>query len=394
MEMSRHSSSDKGVANKRKAEKVQQQEEEEMSSGNEKDIEQVKGNSKKHVQAPEKKQKISSLMRELEREFASSDDDEDSDDLEDGEDENQKLVDELDDRSESDDGGVEQDFPKVSYDIPLDTKVRHQLQVAQKKLSEPAEPERSRVVYIGHIPFGFFEEQMRMFFTQFGKITKLRLSRNKKTGNSKHYAFIEFEDPDVAEIVADTMNNYILYHRRLVCRIVPREKLHPLTFKNANKPFQKVDWHKIEQERHNQSKSVARQEKIVNRLLEKEQKKRMKLEELGIDYVFTGYMGAKKALEKKQRQGKKKDNAGGNMTPKKGQSAASQASDATPDLKQQKSLKKRQNAEQLVEAKKDSGSKEKEKPATKKVGSEIDRTKKRIVTSARPLLKMAKRVKA
>lgn len=36
------------------------------------------------------------------------------------------------------------------------------------------------VIYLGHVPFGFFEDQLRGFFAQFGDITNLKLSRNKK----------------------------------------------------------------------------------------------------------------------------------------------------------------------------------------------------------------------
>jgi nucleolar protein 15 len=36
------------------------------------------------------------------------------------------------------------------------------------------------VVYLGRIPHGFYEEQMRAYFSQFGDISRLRLSRNKK----------------------------------------------------------------------------------------------------------------------------------------------------------------------------------------------------------------------
>jgi len=36
------------------------------------------------------------------------------------------------------------------------------------------------VIYIGHIPHGFYEEQMRGFFSQFGIVTRVRLSRSKK----------------------------------------------------------------------------------------------------------------------------------------------------------------------------------------------------------------------
>jgi len=36
------------------------------------------------------------------------------------------------------------------------------------------------VIYLGHIPRGFFELQMKKFFSQFGKITRLRLARNAR----------------------------------------------------------------------------------------------------------------------------------------------------------------------------------------------------------------------
>lgn len=31
------------------------------------------------------------------------------------------------------------------------------------------------------------------FFTQFGRVTKVRVSRNKKTGKAKGYGFLEFQ---------------------------------------------------------------------------------------------------------------------------------------------------------------------------------------------------------
>ena len=39
--------------------------------------------------------------------------------------------------------------------------------------------ERPKVLYIGHVPHGFYEQQMRGYFSQFGEVTRLRLSRNK-----------------------------------------------------------------------------------------------------------------------------------------------------------------------------------------------------------------------
>jgi len=37
------------------------------------------------------------------------------------------------------------------------------------------------------------------------------VSRSKKTAKAKHYAFLEFQHPDVAQIAAQTMDGYFLF---------------------------------------------------------------------------------------------------------------------------------------------------------------------------------------
>lgn len=56
---------------------------------------------------------------------------------------------------------------------------------------------------------------MRGFFSQFGKVSNVRVARSAKNGRSKGYAFVEFKDRDVAEIVSETMNNYLMDKRLL-----------------------------------------------------------------------------------------------------------------------------------------------------------------------------------
>ena len=102
------------------------------------------------------------------------------------------------------------------------------------------------IVYVGRIPHGFYEHEMREYFTQFGDISRLRLSRSRKTGASKHYAFVEFTSAGVAQIVADTMNNYLMFGHILKCKIVPKEQVHESLWKGANKRFKAVPWNKIE----------------------------------------------------------------------------------------------------------------------------------------------------
>jgi nucleolar protein 15 len=124
---------------------------------------------------------------------------------------------------------------------------------------------------------------MRAYFSQFGDITKLRLSRNRHTGKSKHYAFIEFASESVAKIVAATMDNYLMYGHILKCKYVPSEQLHPELWKGANRRFKATPWNRIEQKRLNKGRTRENWTKNI----EKEQKRRLakaeKLKELGYE---------------------------------------------------------------------------------------------------------------
>jgi len=174
-------------------------------------------------------------------------------------------------------------------------------QIKALKTGGDEEGQDRGVIYLGHIPYGFFEDQMKGFFGQFGDVTRLRLSRSKKTGRSKGYAFIEFEDAGVAEVVAQTMDKYLLFDRILSCRVVPHDELHPKTFDGANKKFRVMPNKKIARERHNAPKTQWAQKRTEKKLLGKEAKKRQKLKDLGIDYEFPGYAAHKKDAPQKKR---------------------------------------------------------------------------------------------
>lgn len=153
-----------------------------------------------------------------------------------------------------------------------------------KKKEAEEENEKPGVVYVGRIPHGFYEYEMREYFKQFGTILKLRLSRNRKTGASRHYAFIQFESLTVADIVARTMDNYLLFGHILKVKTVPDEQLSADIWKGANKRFKKVPWNKIEGRRLKQGAS----EDVWEKRNEREQKRRAKKQEKlsAMDYEF------------------------------------------------------------------------------------------------------------
>ncbi|KAL0964004.1 hypothetical protein UPYG_G00316350 [Umbra pygmaea] len=143
------------------------------------------------------------------------------------------------------------------------------------------------VVYVGHLPKGLFEPQLKSYFEQFGTVVRLRLSRSKKTGGSKGYAYVEFECSDVAKIVAETMNNYLMSQRILKCHVVPPDKVHEKLFVGSLRKFKKPSNPAVA--RYNKLRTAEEFKKMTGRLLCKESKLRKRLAENGIDYDFPGF---------------------------------------------------------------------------------------------------------
>ena len=150
---------------------------------------------------------------------------------------------------------------------------------------------------------------MRKFFAQFGNIKNLRLSRNKKTGASKHYAFVEFETPDVAEIVAETMNDYILFGHRLVCEVMKADKVNKDIWKGANKKFFVVDGTKKAAAAMNMQKTPEQIKVTLEKKLKKckEQIKQLKSRDQDtsvLEETCKSYEKSLKELEKEEKKEK------------------------------------------------------------------------------------------
>ena len=188
--------------------------------------------------------------------------------------------------------------------------------------------DRPRVLYIGHVPHGFYEDQMRAYFGQFGEVTRLRLSRNKKTGKSKHYAYCEFKHPEVAAIVAESMDNYLLFESVLKVRLMTAEECHPELWKGANRKFKAVPWRRKAAEAHDKPRSAAELAKRDAALLAGERARRRKIEKAGIEYDFPGYAAAAKGGDAKsakktaKRAATKKEKTEENEAPAKATKAA------------------------------------------------------------------------
>ncbi|KIW31845.1 hypothetical protein, variant [Cladophialophora immunda] len=154
-------------------------------------------------------------------------------------------------------------------------------------------------VYVGRIPHGFYEKEMRAYFSQFGDISRLRLSRNKRTGASKHFAFIEFASDEVAKIVAETMDNYLMFGHILKCKYAEPGSLHPDVWKGANKKFRKIPHEKLERERLAAPKTEEQWQKIIDKEQRRRDKKATKMKAIGLDMPSSTLTAPAAALSQK-----------------------------------------------------------------------------------------------
>jgi len=184
--------------------------------------------------------------------------------------------------------------PFLSLNPQEEAKFQKEVAQARRRATQRQEKEKLTpgVIYVGHLPPALYETQIRAYFSQFGTVTRFRLSRSKRTGNSKGYAFVEFASEDVAKIVADTMNNYLFGERLLKCHFIPPEKVHEELFREWHVPFKKPSYPAVK--RYNQNRTLLQKLQMEERFKKKEKLLRKKLAKKGIDYDFPSLILRKK----------------------------------------------------------------------------------------------------
>ena len=124
------------------------------------------------------------------------------------------------------------------------------------------------------------------YFSQFGAVTRVRLSRVKKTGKPKSYAFLEFANPAVAAIAADAMDGYLMFSQRLSVKVLAPEAVHSALFKGANRVFTKVPWRQLEAKRANRRLTPEGAARRRARAARADAKRAERIERSGIDYKY------------------------------------------------------------------------------------------------------------
>jgi nucleolar protein 15 len=212
----------------------------------------------------------------------------------------------------------------------------------KKKSTTTAADNDHSVLYIGHIPKELDEQDLITFLSQFGKVVNCRLARKIETGNPKGYAFVKFDDTEVAQIATETLHGYFLGKQRLVCHLRSwNEKMFYDTDQAIVKHKHKVA---VARQRHEKKLStVVGLKAITTNLLLREQQKREKLAALGVDYDFPGYSSCQVANS---------NDDDGMTTPKKENQSTTTTTDSSKGKKRKESMNDKVGDDVVVETNK------------------------------------------
>ena len=227
------------------------------------------------------------------------------------------------------------------------------------------------VVYVGHLPWGFIDETLKKYFSQFGNITRIICPKSSKTGRSVGYAFIEFDDEETARIAAKTMDNYIIFEKILKCSFVEDKSKYDRIFLKWKKKFEFNDKYKKHCEKLNKKESEKDVKIRIQGLLDREEQKREKLQELGIDYKYKGFKEIVEEYKKKNKISETKS--------KKSESKKEEENDNKKKIetvKKQKKVKEIEKNKNKGSQKKNENKEEKNMKSNKKEDAKKNKKKK------------------
>ena len=180
---------------------------------------------------------------------------------------------------------------------------KKKIKKSQKKRNKliPIQP---GIIRLSGLPYGFFERELFSYFSQFGVVTRLKLVRSKKTGGSRGYAYIEFEDEDVARIASETMHGYLMFRSLIKSRVIDRTKVDAdQLFKNWKRIFT-VQTPSQKRALYNRTRSEEQIDRSNQRRTKKLLAQQKKLAAAGIKYELTDFIPLKAMKEQEAKQEK------------------------------------------------------------------------------------------
>lgn len=93
--------------------------------------------------------------------------------------------------------------------------------------------ENQKRLFVGGIAYATSEEAMSQAFAQAGTVVSARIIKDRETGRSKGFGFVEMETEAMAQAAIDMFNDKELDGRKLIVNIARAEERRPSNDRNG-----------------------------------------------------------------------------------------------------------------------------------------------------------------
>ena len=70
-------------------------------------------------------------------------------------------------------------------------------------------------IYVGQLPYSVKEDELREIFSEFGEIASLNLIKDRFSGQSKGFGFVEMPNNSEADLAIKALNKTMLHGREI-----------------------------------------------------------------------------------------------------------------------------------------------------------------------------------
>jgi len=70
-------------------------------------------------------------------------------------------------------------------------------------------------IYVGNLPYGATEDELKNAFSEFGEVSSVNIIKDKFSGQSKGFGFIEMPDSSEADAAINALNETELQGRNI-----------------------------------------------------------------------------------------------------------------------------------------------------------------------------------
>ena len=71
-------------------------------------------------------------------------------------------------------------------------------------------------IYVGNLSWSMTDDDLSNLFSQYGSVTSAKILKEKNTGRSKGFGFVEMEDEEAAKTAIATLNESEVQGRKLI----------------------------------------------------------------------------------------------------------------------------------------------------------------------------------